>query len=647
MAVNMVDVMNDGYALNSDINLKARIPNDWIRARDPAADRKEARQTEWVVDDCTTIPRLFWKKVHERGDMIAIREKDYGIWKELSWSQYGKKVGAVGRSLLSLGIKHGDVVSILSENVPEWLFADMGSQCIGCISNGIYPTDSPSQVAYIIRDSSTRILFVEDDEQLDKVLKIRDQCPLLMVTVVFDMKGLRHLNDQAVMSFDDFLALGTGEKADDTAIEAASKRVGPRDIATLIYTSGTTGAPKGSMITHENWMYQMNQSDRFCPLGPKDEMLSFLPLCHVAERKFGMLFSIKTGAILNFVEGLDTVAENMREVAPTVFFAVPRFWEKFYSDVSLKTDESSWICKTSYGLAMSIAERTVDYKLKERPVPTPLRVAYWFADVLVFRNIKNYLGLRRAKVLCTGAAPIAPRLLRWYIALGFEMRELYGQTECTGVAAIMPSKKKLGTVGTPLPESEIKISADGEILIRGPHVFAGYLNNPEQTQATVIDGWLKTGDVGHIDEDGYLVITDRMKDIIITSGGKNITPSEIENLLKFSLYISDAVVVGDGKKYLTCLVMIDHENVVKYAQDNNIPFSNYASLCAATEIQELIKGEVEQVNQQVAGVETIKDFRLIDQLLTAEDEELTPTMKLKRKIVSKKYANLIDSMYLQ
>ena len=618
------------------------------RLEAPGADSSVSTGTvpRYEVDGCDTIPRLFWKKVQDRGDTVAMREKDLGIWREITWRAYGTAAFETGMGLRALGLERGDVVSILSENTPEWLYADMGVQGIGCVTNGVYPTDSAKQLQYILNDSATRALFVEDEEQLDKILAVRDACPLLQKIIVFDMKGLRDFRDSKVLSLAKLMDLGRayGETNPD-AWTNSLLRTQAEDLAILIYTSGTTGAPKGSMISHRNLVFQLQHSDLYCELKPGDELMSFLPLCHIAERKLGMLFALKSGATLNFVEGLDTVVANLREVAPTFFFAVPRLWEKLYSEVSIKIMEAPLACRLAYRWAIATGERIAERRLSREPVSAALRVRYWIADLLVLRNIKTMLGVRRARVLGTGAAPIAPALVRWYIALGLEVREIYGQTECAGIGSIMPPEKRMGTVGRATPGTEIAISSEGEILIRGPHVFHGYLNNPEKTAETVVDGWLKTGDVGRIDEDGYVYITDRMKDIIITAGGKNVTPSEIENLLKFSPYISDAIVIGDKRKFLSCLVMIDHDNVVKFAQDRSVPFSNYASLCAAKQVQDLIGSEIAKVNKELARVESIKSFRLIDQLLTADDEELTPTMKLKRKFVNQKYSTLIESMY--
>jgi long-chain acyl-CoA synthetase len=614
-----------------------------VEAPGTAEAAPRASATVHHVDGCTTIPALFWKKVGERGDAVAMREKDFGVWRSITWRQFGERARRVGIALRRMGFARGEVVSIMSENVPEWLYTDMGVMGIGGIVNGVYTTDSARQVEYLVRDSRTKFFFAENEEQLDKILEVREACPTLERIFVFDMEGLDDFSDPQVMSFDALLAAGEGDEALWASEVAAAQ---PEDIALLIYTSGTTGPPKGAMMAHRNLIFQIARSETLCSLGPGDQLLSFLPLCHIAERKITVLYAIRTGATINFAERPETVPENIREVAPTFFFAVPRIWEKFYSEISIRMAEAIWIGRLAYRLALAVGYRVADLKLAGKPVPAHLALAFRIVDRAVLRNIKLWLGIDRARILGTGAAPVSPELIRWYLALGLEMREVYGQTECCGLATVMPERKKLGYVGTRMPDTEVRISEQGEILIRGPHVFPGYLNNPEKTAETIdAEGWLHTGDVGEIDDEGYVRITDRLKDIIITAGGKNITPSELENQLKFSPYISDAVVIGDKRKYLTCLVMIDHENVAKFAQDRSVPFTNYASLCAAREVQELIRGEIEKVNRTVARVETIKDFRLIDVLLTAEDEELTPTMKLKRKQVNQKYQALINQMY--
>ncbi len=600
------------------------------------------------VEGCDTIPKLFWHQVKARGDRTAFREKDLGIWRATSWREYGERARAAGMGLVKFGLSHGQVVSVLAETVPEWLYVDMGTMAAGGVTNGIYPTDSAKQVEYILNDSSTRFLFVENEEQLDKALEVRERCASLEKIFIFDMEGLADFEDPMVMSFDELLQLG--RDYDKTNPELWEKLVNgskPDELALLVYTSGTTGPPKGAMLSHRNVVFQLSNADAFIPIEPNGEQLAFLPLCHVAERTFTAFLPLRSGAIANFAESVETVPDNIREVAPTTFFAVPRIWERFYSGIAIRMKEATWIGRAAYKWAIGLGLKKAEAELDGRRPDPFLALGYKIADWLVLDNIKRAIGLHRVKFAGTGAAPIAPDLIKWYRALGVDMREVYGQTENCGLATGMPNRIKLGTVGVTAPHTESKISPEGEILLKGPHIFMGYLNQPEKTAETLRDGWLHTGDVGYLDNEGYLKITDRMKDIIITAGGKNITPSEIENQLKFSPYISDAVVIGDKRKFLSCLIMIDYDNVAKHAQDNNVPFTDFASLCRTREVNELIWSEIERVNQNFARVETIKKFRLIEQQLTAEDDEVTPTMKLKRKFVNEKYKGMIDGMYAE
>jgi long-chain acyl-CoA synthetase len=601
----------------------------------------------WTIHGQDTLPRLFRHVVAERGDTVAMREKDLGVWRSVTWRQYGERARRTGLGLVALGLRPRDVVSIIADNGPEWLYADLGTMSAGGVTNGIYTTDSPRQVEYIVNDSGTRFFFAGNDEQLDKILEVRGRCPSLVKIVVFDSEGLHGFKDHQVMSLDELLELGARYDREhpgewDRLVEIA----GPDDLAILVYTSGTTGPPKGAMLSHRNILFQLGYADFIAEPRPGDQQLSFLPLSHVAERTFTVFYPLRTGATVNFAESIDTVPDNIREVAPAVFFAVPRIWEKFYSGVALRMREATRLGRLAYGWALGVGMRVADCRLEGRRPSLPLRLLYRIADLVALDNVKRSMGLHRVRGAATGAAPIAPELIKWFMALGIDMREVYGQTENCGLATAMPPDRiKLGTVGVARADTEVRLSAQGEILLKGPHVFMGYYKNPERTAQTVVDGWLHTGDVGRMDADGFVTITDRMKDIIITAGGKNITPSEIENQLKFSPYISDAVVVGDQRRFLSCLVMIDHETVAQFAQEKSVPFTNFASLCRAKEVQDLIWQEIERVNKQFARVETIKKFHLISELLTPEDEELTPTMKLKRTFVNRKYKDVIDAMY--
>ena len=608
-----------------------------------------AEGPQWTVHGQDTLPKLFRHVVAERGDKVAMREKRLGIWRSISWREYGGRARQVGLGLVALGLRPRDVVSIIADNCPEWLYTDLGTLSVGGVTSGIYTTDSARQVEYLVNDSGTRFFFAENEEQLDKILEVRARCPQLVKIIVYDMEGLHGFSDPQVMPLTALLELGARYDREhpgpfDRMVEIAR----PEDLAILVYTSGTTGPPKGAMLSHRNILFQLDYADFITELREGDQQLSFLPLCHIAERSVTVFNPLRTGATVNFAESIDTVPENIREVAPALFFAVPRIWEKFYSAVVLRMREATPLGKLAYRWAIGVGMRVAERRIAGRPAGPWLRLLHRAAHFLVLDNLRRSMGLHRVRGAATGAAPIAPELIKWYMALGIDMREVYGQTENCGLAtAVPPDRVKLGTVGVARPGTEVRISPEGEILLKGPHVFMGYLNQPEKTAETVVDGWLHTGDVGHMDDDGFVTITDRMKDVIITAGGKNITPSEIENLLKFSPYVSDAVVIGDKRKFLSCLVMIDHETVAQFAQERNVPFTNFASLCRAKEVQDLIWGEIERVNRQLARVETIKTFRLIEQLLTPEDEELTPTMKLRRAFVNAKYKDLIDSMYAE
>jgi long-chain acyl-CoA synthetase len=600
-----------------------------------------------IIEGCDTIVKLFWHRVKQLGDKVAMREKNFGIWESFAWADYGRKAREIGMGLLALGLNRGDVCSIVSDNNKEWLFTDMGILGSGGVTSGVYTTDSSKQLEYLVTDSATRYLFVENEEQLDKYLAVREKTPTIKKVIVFDPEGLHEFRDDQIMMIEDLYELGRSYiKEHPDLWEREIDRSKPEDLMVLIYTSGTTGPPKGAMVSHLNCMYQIETFDQILEVNEKDEQLSFLPLCHILERLLSILVPLKSCSTVNFVEGPDTVPENIRELSPTTFIAVPRIWEKFYSAIQLQVKDATRFGKWVYHTAEKIGQRASAYKIRRESLPLLLAVIYWIVQKTVLNNILRMMGLDRLRWAGTGAAPISPDLIRWYLSIGVDMFEAYGQTECCGVAtANIIGNSKLGTIGQAIPGSEVEISAEGEILIKGAGVFLGYLNQPDKTAQTVVDGWLHTGDVGQKDDEGFVTITDRLKDIIITAGGKNISPSEIENQLKFSPYITDAVVIGDGRKYLTGLIMIDQENVERHAQDNDIPYTNYASLCAAEEIIELIWGETQKVNRQFARVEQIKKIKLIDQLLTAEDDELTPTMKLKRKFVNKKYADSIASMY--
>ena len=611
-----------------------------------------SRRPQWVLAPLPydTVPKLFWQQVGKLGSATMMRQKDLGLWKAYSWTEVGQIVSELGAGLVSLGFQPGEVVSVMANTCREWVWVDLAVQSMGGVCSGIYPTDAPEQVQYLCADSRSVYLFVEDDEQLDKYLAVREQLPLIRKLIVFDMEGLSKLDDAQVISLDRLRALGRAhlQRQPQLLAQGLASR-GPGDVAVLVYTSGTTGRPKGAMITHGNICAVLSGTDSslFEGLPMGGERVAFLPLCHIAERLIGEYVPLHRGSTVNFVENPETVFDNLREVQPMVFFAVPRVWEKIFSSVAITIREAGKLQQAAYAWAVGEGMKIVRH-IEARSQPGALlRLRYRLARLLVLNNVRRMVGLNRVDLALTGAAPISPELIRWYLALGIPLREAWGMTETSGGGTVTPlGASKPGSIGMPGPGVEMRISAQGEILMRGASVFSGYLNLPEKTaEALDAEGWLHTGDVGRVDADGYFYITDRMKDIIITAGGKNITPSEWENQLKFSPYVTDAVVIGDKRPFLCCLVMIDEDNVAQWAQDRDVQFSDFKSLCRAPELVQLISDEIDKVNKQFARVEQIRAFRLIEQRLTAEDEELTPTMKLKRSLVNRKYADLIEQMY--
>ncbi len=596
-----------------------------------------------------TIPALFWNAVKERGPKVWLRQKHLGLWRSWTWNQTADAVREIAGGLLSLGFARGECASILANTSVEWVWADIGVLSCGGVSNGIYPTDAPSQVHYLCEDSRTTVLFVEDDEQLDKALEVRERLPLLRKIVIFDMEGLHHLDEEDVISLDALRSLGRAYLAQHPdELQQRIEACKPEDLAILVYTSGTTGKPKGAMHLYAGLIYTVRGFNTLVAQDERDERMCFLPLCHIAERMGGEYFGLYTGAKLNFVENPQTIPENVREIAPTVFTAVPRVWEKFYSSVMIALKEAGHVQQAAYAWGIGVGTAIANRVLAGQSVSRWLKIKFQLAQWLALNNVRKMIGIHRARYLVTGAAPISPDLVRWYLALGVPMLEVWGMTETCGVSTgVRAEHMKPGSIGPAADFNEVRLDpVTSELLVRGKNVFAGYLNLPEKTAETIdAEGWLHTGDVGVVDADGFYRITDRMKDIIITAGGKNITPSELENDLKFSPYITDAVVIGDKRPYLTVIIMIDQENVEKFAQDQDVPFSNYASLTRSSAVQELIQTAIDGVNTKFARVEQIKKFFLLENQLTAEDEELTPTMKLKRKLVEKKYSAQIEAMY--
>ncbi len=592
----------------------------------------------------STTPAVFEKTVDTLGDTVAMRYKELGLWHDISWRQYFETAMNISAALIDMGLEKGTSAAIIGDNCPEWVMIDMGIQLAGGVSVGIYTTNAWQEVEYVVNNSDAHFLFVENEEQLDKWLNFRNNVPLLKKVIVWDTKGLKDFKDPLLMSLSALIK--QGEKLEKKRVQERMKAVKPDDMCVLIYTSGTTGPPKGAILTHGNVTWMSESIAELNPMEAGDEVLSFLPLCHIFERLFSVFAHIRHAYVVNFVEKPDTVTDNMVEVSPTVGYAVPRIWEKYFSAIQIKMSEATRFKKLAYMAAFKIGQHRAELKMNFKKTPAYLELLFQIGHFALFRKLKKRLGFERLRVAYSGAAPISGKVLQFYQSIGMNLIEGYGQTEGTGVTCTSrPGKAKLGTVGMPVPGTEVKIAEDGEILVKSPGVFAGYYKNEEGTAETLRNGWLYSGDVGEIDEDGYLKITDRKKDIIITAGGKNISPQYIENMLKASIYINDAVLIGDRRKYLVALIMIDEDNVVKFAQDNKIQFSTYGDLARDPKINELIQSEINNVNKALARVENVRKFRILPKKLYEEDGEVTPTMKVKRKYVNKAFADIIEEMY--
>lgn len=588
-------------------------------------------------------------------DAVAMREKNLGLWEEITWADYWEQSVLVGHALLAAGVQVGDRVAVHSENRPEWLFCDVGITAVRAATVGLYTTNPAPEVLHVLRDSGSSLLIAEDQEQLDKALEVIEDLPELRTIVYLDPRGIRgRYDDRRLVSWDDFMAAGRAHAQEHPgAVEELVDAAQPDDLATLVYTSGTTGPPKGAMLSTGNiaWVVERLRTDALIDpaANEKDLAVSYLPLCHVAERLFTVWTSAASGVQMNFAESIDTVQVALREIQPTLLFGVPRIWEKLVAGVQIRMSGASRLKRANFALWMRVSRwigRTLVANRGRHTVAT--RVAYAVGWVFLYRALRERLGLSKVRYAASGAAPIAPEVLEFFMGLGLPMHEVYGMTENSAIAtANRRGRVLLGTVGEPQDGIELRIDDEtGEILTRHEGTFAGYWNNPEATASTVdADGWLHTGDVGEWVDGTYVRITDRLKDIIITAGGKNIAPSEIENSLKASPYVKEAIVIGDRRKYLTALIGIELDTVGDWAQRQKMPFTTYRDLSQKPEVRALVQKVVDETNTKFASVETIKAFALLPKELDHDDGELTATQKVRRSAVTAQFEDLIDQLY--
>ena len=593
-----------------------------------------------------TLPGRLALWGHDHPDAVALRVKDFGRWEEITWGRYYHRVQAVALALRELGVGPGDHVTIHSENRPEWMYVDLAVQGMGGRSVGVYQTNPPADVAYLLNHSQSVVHFAEDQEQVDKAVAIAAETPTVRLVIVFEPRGTAGSGDDRLIAWDDFLARGLEllEDEPDWYLERLLE-LDPDEPAMIVYTSGTTGKPKGAKLSGRN---ALSGEELTAELGysPDDLILSYLPLCHVAEKIFSLFAPMLWGCVVHFGESIETIRQDLREVSPTIFLGVPRIWEKMYASVNLRMKDASWLKRTLFERCVRTGRQLAERRETKSMVPWD-RARWFLCDLLVFRSLQEQLGLRRCRVAVSGAAAIAPEILQWFHSIGIQVREGYGQTECAGISHVnLPGRNRLGSVGQAAPGTECTIAPDGEILLRGTNVFRGYLHDPEATASTIDpDGWLHTGDIGTIDDAGFLWITGRKKELIITSGGKNISPEKIENAMKTSPYIHEAVAVGDGRNFIAALVQIDFDVVADWANRRDIQYTSFVDLSRNAEVLKMLDLEIRGGNELLAGVEQVREFRTLPKELDEDDGELTATRKVRRRNVLAIYADLIADIY--
>jgi len=592
-----------------------------------------------------TLPRLLRERARRTPGAVALREKEYGIWQRVTWEDHLGHVRRFCLGLVSLGLERGDKIAILSENRREWVWAELAAMSASAVGVGVYPTSPAAEVKYVVAHSEAAYVVCEDQEQVDKILAV--ELPRVRRIVVADMRGVSGYRDPRLVSFEEVERLGAAhERAHPALFDALVDATEAGDVAFLIYTSGTTGFPKGAMISHRNVLAQARSATEATGIRAGDSVVSYLPLCHVAEQILSVYLPLHLGMEVNFAESVRTIQEDLREIAPTVFLGVPRIWEKLQASIVVKMSEAPRWRRALFERAVAHGRRCAEARLAGRPPGLPARALLLVHRVLVLRALQNYVGLRKARLTFSAAAAISPEVLRFFHAIGIPVREGYGMTECTGFSFVQRAGEvRLGTVGRALPGLEYRLAGDGELLKRGETVFLGYYRDPEATRATLEGGWLHSGDVAEVDPDGQLRIVDRKKAIFVTAGGKNVSPSLVENALKVSPYVKEAVVVGDGERFLAALVQIDPENVGQWATERRLAYTNFKSLARLPEVRDLVAAEVERANEGLAPVEQVRAFRLLEKELDHDDDEVTATMKVRRKTVYEKFAPLIAEIY--
>ena len=616
----------------------------------PAPTVATSTGAEVELAESETIPSLFWDRVSRCGDRVAFREKRLGVWEETTWAEFGRSVRTCAYGLMDLGVQPGERVAILSEDRSEWFVSDLATLSVGAVTVGLYPSYGAAPCEHIVGEIEAKVWIVENQEQFDKAMQIRHALPSLEWIVVIDPKGLRHVEDPMVVTFEHMLDCGRkGEKAQPQQLDERMSAIRPDDTVTLIYSSGSTGRSKGIIHSHNSMIAGMRAAYYGAAhlgmnMTAEDEAIVYLPLGHMWERSMFVGYLL-VGNIANFCESSETLFADLKEVAPTWLAGVPRVWEKLKAGVEIAVDDAVWLKRQVYRWGMLVGRRACRTKLAGRPVPWHTRLLRSLAEWIVLRKLRERVGLHRVAHAFSGAAPIAPEVLEFFLALGVPIREGYGQTE-TGLFVITPvDGVRPGKAGVPIPGVEYRVDGNGEILWKTPGLCLGYFKNLKANEEAFVDGFFRSGDLGTFDDDGYLQLTGRAADSFNTVGGRLVAPQNIENMLKASDYIMDAVVVGDGKPFLTALIVLDEETASHYAQTHGVPYSSFADLSRRSEIVRLIEAEVRGVNERWSDKEQVLDFRILKWELSRDEEELTPTMKVRRKYLCQRYNDLIDDMY--
>ena len=596
-----------------------------------------------------TLPKRLLARAAVLGDAVALRQKDRGIWQEVSWYQYLENVQDLALGFAALGLERGEKVCIVGENRPEWVYAELAAQALGAAAVGVYQDSLAREMAFVIDDADARLVVVEDQEQVDKLLEVRDLLPKVERIIYYDPKGLRHYHDPLLLPFTAAQELGREYATlhTDHFRDAVAQGRGD-DIAIICYTSGTTGHPKGAMLTHQNLLRMGQNLNAIDPNSPTGDYLSFLPMAWIGEQMMTFCLGLSVGFVTNFPEEPETQRENLREIGPQLVFGPPRVFEDQQTRIRVRMEDADWFKRFLYKWALRVGYRAADCKFEQRRPGFGLRLAYAVADFLVLSAIRDHNGLAGTRRVYVGGAALGPDVFRFYHALGINLKQIYGQTEITGISVIhRDGDIKFHTVGIPINETEMRISPEGEIQQQSPSVFAGYYKNPEATASTLTaDGWLRTGDAGYIDERcGHLVVIDRLKDVMHLADGSLFSPQFIENKLKFSPYIKEAVAIGQDRPCVVAMINIDMASCGKWAENRKIGYTTYTDLAQKPQVLDLVRREVAAVNRQLPPAAQIRRFVVLHKELDADDEELTRTRKVRRGFINAKYAPVIEGLY--